>query len=261
VRLPPSLILASWLGAVAWAPACAAQDADEPLAAMPSAPEVRAALEEVAADPNLASERTIHTLRWTASDEPQNRSSLGWLVDLARLVGGVFRWLAESGRALLWVLGAILAALLVVFLIRVARAWRRVPALPKRFVAPSHVRDLDIRPESLPEDVGAAAAALWDAGDERAALALLYRGAVSRLVHAHRVPIRDSSTEGDCLTLAEPLLDGAAAGYFAGLVTTWRNAVYGGLSPATSTVHELCARFAEALGREDAVPAQSSAAT
>ena len=45
-------------------------------------------------------------------------------------------------------------------------------------------------------------AALWDRGDHRAALALLYRGLLSRLVHVHRVPIRDSSTEGDCLALA-----------------------------------------------------------
>ena len=67
------------------------------------------------------------------------------------------------------------------------------------FVAPSHVRDLDIRPESLPDDVGAAALALWQRGEQRAALALLYRGhavaprarslrADSRVVDGGRVP-------------------------------------------------------------------------
>jgi hypothetical protein len=149
--------------------------------------------------------------------------------------------------------------MLLVFLVRLARGWRRTPSLAKRFVAPSHVRDLDIRPESLPDDIGAAAAALWDRGNQRAALALLYRGAVSRLVHAHGVPIRASSTEGDCLTLAGPQLDSTAAEYFSRLVTTWRNAVYGGLSPTTSVVHELCSRFGDALRPRSAALARSTA--
>ena len=55
---------------------------------------------------------------------------------------------------------------------------------------------------AFPTDIGAAARALWDRGEHRAALALLYRGMLSRLAHVHRVPIRDSSTEGDCLALA-----------------------------------------------------------
>ena len=229
---------------------------------MPTKDEVRAALDDVAADPNLAGQRTVHTLRWVASDQQPEQPSrrLDWLVGVARFLRGVFGWLAESGRALLWVLGAILAAMLVVFLTRLASRWRRAPGLPKRFAPPSHVRDLDIRPESLPDDVGAAAAALWDAGDQRAALSLLYRGALSRLVHAHGVPIRASSTENDCLILAKPLLDGTATEYLSRLVTTWRTAVYGGLSPATSAVHELCNRFAEGLGPRNAMAAQSTGA-
>ena len=55
--------------------------------------------------------------------------------------------------------------------------------------AVSHVRDLDVRPESLPDDVGAAAWALWQAGKVPAALSLLYRGALSRLIHRFEVPI------------------------------------------------------------------------
>ena len=82
------------------------------------------------------------------------------------------------------------------------RASARAPRGDDAFVAPTHVRDLDIRPESLPDDIGAAARALWDRGEHRAALALLYRGLLSRLAHVHRLPIRDSSTEGDCLALA-----------------------------------------------------------
>ena len=71
---------------------------------------------------------------------------------------------------------------------------------------PSHVRELDIRPESLPADIGAAVRELWLAGERRAALSLLYRGALSRLVHSYQVAIGDASTEGDCVRLARAAL-------------------------------------------------------
>jgi hypothetical protein len=112
------------------------------------------------------------------------------------------------------------------------------------------VRDLDIRPASLPDDIGSAALALWERGEQRAALALLYRGLLSRLVHVHGVPIRASSTEGECLSLARPRLADAGARYAARLVEIWGGAVYGGLLPPTPAVQALCGEFAAALDRD-----------
>jgi hypothetical protein len=123
-------------------------------------------------------------------------------------------------------------------------------------VAPTHVRDLDIRPETLPTDIGAAARALWDRGDHRAALALLYRGMLSRLAHVHRVPIRDSTTEGDCLVLAANHLSSDTQAYASRLVRVWQRAVYGDETVIPATIHELCDGFARALDRT--VPAALS---
>jgi hypothetical protein len=117
---------------------------------------------------------------------------------------------------------------------------------------PTHVRDLDIRPESLPSDIGAAARQLWDSGEHRAALALLYRGLLSRLAHVHKVPIRDSTTEGDCLSLAVQHVDETRHAYVAQLVRTWQRAVYGGAEPDTATVHALCDAFGRTLDRAHA---------
>jgi hypothetical protein len=121
--------------------------------------------------------------------------------------------------------------------------------MPRTPAAPSHVRDLDIRPESLPDDIGAAALALWERGEQRSALALLYRGLLSRLVHSHGVPIRASSTEGECLALAESRVAAPSARYATRLVETWTAAVYGDLQPATAAVQTLCGEFAVALDR------------
>jgi hypothetical protein len=109
------------------------------------------------------------------------------------------------------------------------------------------VQDLDIRPETLPNDIGAAARALWDRGEHRSALALLYRGLLSRLAHVHRVPIRDSSTEGDCLALAASHLASARHDYASRLVRVWQRAVYGRDEVPAATVYGICDDFARAL--------------
>jgi len=233
---------------------CAAQPDSEPSELASTRAAVRQALDEVAKDPNLTPERTVSMLRW-AEEEPSSDEPWWWQSANAvvRWFRGLFGWLAESGRYLVWVLGAFLAVLLAIYLVRLVRT-RGVPRVPKSFVAPSHVRDLDIRPESLPDDIGAAAFALWERGEQRAALALLYRGLLSRLVHVHGVPIRASSTEGECLTLARPRLPASGATYASRLIATWAAAVYGGMAPAATVVQALCGEFAAALdGRSGAV--------
>ena len=105
------------------------------------------------------------------------------------------------------------------------------------------MQSLDIRPETLPDAVGAAAAQLWQQGEHRAALSLLYRGALSRLVHGHAVPIRAASTEGECVALARSRLDAQAAAFFARLVAAWQLAVYGARLPDALQVTEMCREF------------------
>jgi hypothetical protein len=218
----------------------------------PSRAEVRRALDAVAADPNLAAERTINMLRWKeaepVTDEPWWWQ---WANAFARWFRGFFEWIAESGRYVVWVLGALAAGLLALYIARLVRT-RGLPRVPQAFAAPSHVRDLDIRPESLPDDIGAAALALWQRGEQRAALALLYRGVLSRLVHVHAVPIRASSTEGECLALASERASAATVRYVARLVDIWTGAVYGARQPSSGAVQELCDEFAAALDRKAA---------
>ncbi len=235
------------------APLTSGAQPDAPVAGeAPARVEVREALDQVANDPNLAAERSVNMLRWkepeAVTDEPWWWQ---WANTIIRWFRGLFGWIAESGRLLMWVLGGFAATLLALYIARLVRTRRALP-LPKEFVPPSHVRDLDIRPESLPADVGTAALELWQRGEQRAALALLYRGMLSRLVHAHAVPIRASSTEGECLALARPRLPEPSALYAARLVETWTAAVYGARAPAAGVVEALCGEFAAAFDRKGA---------
>jgi hypothetical protein len=209
--------------------------------------EIDHAVEALRKDPNLATKETVRTLRWDSKPddekkkEKKDRRSFEWPKWIGWL-GDAFGWIGETSRMLMWVVIGVLAALLAYFVVRMF-AGQRLTSGARRFVPPTHVQDLDIRPESLPPSIGAAARALWDRGEQRAALALLYRGLLSRLAHVHEVPIRDSSTEGDCLTLAARKVDAARLDYATRLIRTWQRAIYGGLSIDTPTVHELCAQF------------------
>ena len=205
----------------------------------PSAADIARAVERVKADPSLATERTITTLRWKTGGEPTQSAPPAWRI-------GLIRWIGSSTRLIVWAVVFALAAGLIVFLVRVLQE-RQGDANVDTFVAPTHVRDLDIRPETLPPDIGAAARARWDGGDHRAALALLYRGLLSRLAHVHRVPIRDSSTEGDCLALADGRLRPDRWEYAVRMIGVWQRAVYGHEDVAAAAVYTLCDGFAAAL--------------
>src|SRR5689334_10076767 len=196
----------------------------------PTPAQIDEAVEVVKADPNLATERSMKTLKWASKPRNGDGRWPAWLEGFFRLfgwIGALFGWLAQSGRVLMWILAAVLVGLLLIYILRVVRS-RGLPEQAGKFVAPSHVRDLDIRPESLPDDIGGTARLLWDQGEHRAALALLYRGLLSRLVHVHSVPIRDSSTEGDCLALAKSRVSDEIYLYASSLVRIWLRAVYGG---------------------------------
>lgn len=205
----------------------------------PTREQVASAIEKLKTDPNLGIDKKTRKLVRNSTAEPNTPpASPGWLNWLA----DAFGWFASTARALLWVAGVLLVGILALFIKRFVES-RGERSAPLRFPMPTHVRDLDIRPESLPDDVGAAALELWERGEHRAALALLYRGLLSRLAHVHAVPIRDSSTEGDCLGLAVTHLPSDRVAYVERLIRVWQRAVYGNVEPTSEEFHSLSTGF------------------
>jgi hypothetical protein len=250
----------AWRRAAACFVLAGMQSSANPAAAAPGEPpsrqQVQSAAERVRADPNLPGSKTEKTLRFKEQekkpdkDKKKNRDNLGWLKDFVARV-------SEGARLLVWALGALALAWLVVGI----RRWVKVRAGGGRHrmaSLPSHIGSLDIRPESLPDDVGAEVASLWQRGQRRPALSLLYRGALSRLVHLHAVPIRNASTEGECVALSEGRLAPLSLEFFARLVAAWQLAAYGGRLPPTAGVLALCAEFDARLGAP-AAPAKAAA--
>jgi len=243
-RRATALVVAICATCTAYAPA----RADTPAAAAGASPtreQVRAAAERVRTDPNLPGTKSEKSLRLKDQDKKpednkKDRDGFAWLRDFVTKV-------SEAARLLVWALGALALAWLVIRI----RRWVQVRAGGGRHrmaPLPSHIGSLDIRPESLPDDVGSEVASLWQRGQRRPALSLLYRGALSRLVHLHAVPIRNASTEGECVALSEGRLAPLSLEFFTRLVSAWQLAAYGGRLPPTAGVLALCAEFDARLG-------------
>ncbi len=202
---------------------------------------VQAAVETLRHDPNLSHDKTIRSLHWVAREQPPQpaKDAPAWIVSL-------FLFLAQSASLLLWVAGAGGFAVAAVWVYRLVKSHQSAP----RVAAPqgsSHVQDLDINPDSLPADVGAAALNLLEAGRTREALSLLYRGALSRVVHRFAVAVGESFTEGEALHAVEQRLDPPRVQYFAALVGSWQRVVYAAQAPTPESVAVLCREFAPAF--------------
>ena len=107
---------------------------------------------------------------------------------------------------------------------------------------------LDVRPESLPKDVAAAALAQAARGQLVAALSLLYRGALVSLLHRNGVQLVTGDTEADCLAKVKPSVDRPTHDYLARLVTSWQAAAYAHRMPERVEVEELATQWRSVFG-------------
>ena len=247
------------LPAMTPAQAAAAASSVKPASTDPRAIGIETAVDKLRTDPLLSGKHVEHRLRWKDGDEPERKKQKppSWLRALVDWLASLARFLNDTSRFLLWGIVVVLVALALVSVRHVVqlRAFRRAKAVS----AVSHVRDLDVRPESLPDDVGAAAWALWQAGQVQAALSLLYRGALSRLIHRFRVPITSSATEGECLDLARGRLEPTALRYVTQVVRAWEANIYGGRTLSNAMGEALCTGFGQRLDASAPVVAESGA--
>ncbi len=102
------------------------------------------------------------------------------------------------------------------------------------------VMGMEITAESLPKDIPTAAWALWTAGRRHEALALLYRGTISKVIDVARVEIQESDTEGDCLRRVVDAGGTAHPEYFKGLTDAWMRLAYAAQEPPEVEVRALC---------------------
>jgi hypothetical protein len=191
------------------------------------------AIQRILARPDFRTHRKTSTWRLKNAPERPQRQPLE--LPSFSLPPGVFRIVA-------YLIGGAIVVFLIVLVFRVAVGWLRRPAAPpgETGALPEAVFGLDIRPESLPADVAAAAWAAWEQGDPAGALGLLYRGALACLVHRDGLEVAVSWTEGDCLAVVRRRAAAASADYFGRLTRAWQSTAYAHRPPSREEAKALC---------------------
>jgi hypothetical protein len=211
--------------------------------------DAKAAIEEILKAPELNPHKDEKRWRLRPGDPPKVEDKPGrdWGF------GGLGKLLADIVQGLAWVAAVVAAGVLLWF------GWRHLQLhLANREDAwrpPDVLFGLSVTPESLPDDVAGTAAALVREGRVREALSLLYRGALSVLVHRDRVRLVEGDTEGDALRAAQRALAEGAADYFASLVRAWTLAAYAGRLPGAEDAEALARAWAPHFGPQPRVGA------
>ncbi len=145
------------------------------------------------------------------------------------------------GKVLFWTLLVLCVALLIWLIVRNLHVFgepsKKVSSEPKKVV--KTVAGMDITPESLPEDLVAAARALWVEGRQKDSLGLLYRGAISWLVTQEVASISESDTELDCVRRLKEGEQKTLIAPFEELTSVWMGAAYGRVFPQDDLMEKI----------------------
>ena len=149
------------------------------------------------------------------SDDSAKEMNWSWFEKLAEFLSGAVRVIA-------WGAAVAVVAFALYFLARYVRARGLARA---RAARPDFLFGLDVRPGSLPDDVGAAAEELARQGAMRNALSLLYRAALVRFMD-DGLEFLQGDTEGDCIRRVESFSAPKRRFYFMRLVLAWQSLAY-----------------------------------
>ena len=217
----------------------------EQATAAPSNAEAQQHIDDVMRGAEFNTQKTIESWHYIGQRDAEQE---------ARPRNSFFEALRALGTGLAWILKGVLYLALfaaVVWLLINHQRWlnwmRGIKPAP-RYQPPAQLFGLDIRPESLPDNVAEAAYRLWQSGDARGALSLLYRGALSRLAQQGNVSLKAGDTEGDCLRVVQHTQAQAISGYFAQLTGAWQAAAYAGRVPQANEGEALCRDFTQHFG-------------
>jgi hypothetical protein len=204
--------------------------ASEPLPASES----RARIDEIMQLDDFSRMRKVEHWMPREKDEPKPEDISEW----AQSIQVAF---ASATKGLLWIAVIVLVVLAIVYRRQILAMLKPVRRKEKLHTPPDILFGMDIRPESLPDDIATHSRALWDAGQYREALSLLYRGALMRLTRHEQLPIADSHTEGDILQLAGQQLKGQKIIWLTAVTCVWQETAYAHRTPDTARVYPLFA--------------------
>ncbi len=214
-----------------------------------SAGESKEVIEEILADDVFG--RTQEQGFWKYTGDVSEEEDSSWLIEwLQQFLDGFTGNIAFFTEGAMWLaLGAILAYLLYWFMQnRFLLQGTAVQQRENNKQIPAQIAGLDLRPETLPSEPAAAAASLIEQGDYRGGFSLLYRAALSALVHNYSIEIDEGSTEGECLRVVRGVIADDSTAYFTRLTGMWQQIAYGHIEPSREKAIGVCREWPAFFG-------------
>lgn len=197
----------------------------------------------VVQDKEFGDEKMVEEFRYRFEPKPKQNEpvrNFDWLAGIGEFVAKVLQVLG-------WILLATLLGALVYLIIKMTGGLDTDIGPSKS--GPKVLFGLQIAPESLPDDIGQAALELIRQGHVRDALSLIYRGALSHLVHVRKLRVSAGATESEVATMSRRVLAPASASYFAEVLAHWIDIAYGGRLPDVQAITRLAEAYAQHFGR------------
>ena len=115
---------------------------------------------------------------------------------------------------------------------------------------------MDVRPDSLPDDIISESRKLWNDNQHRASLSLLYRGALIRLINQEQVQLKDSFTEGDVLHHSKKRVTESKQAFLENLTNNWKSIAYAHRNPTDTTMESLFSTWVSDFAIDNVVQAE-----
>lgn len=217
----------------------------------------RETIQEVLQQKEFGENKTVYEWVPKEKDEPEQRNA-DWLERLrpffeflVNLADKVAKIIAGGSTYLVWIGAGIIIALILWRYSKI-REWlgKYFPDQLDRFAPPDELFGMDIRPESLPDDIGSGCRELLRQQQKREALSLLYRGVLSHLINTHHVRIYSSQTENECCSLVKKYRPEPESSFFTDLTALWLTTAYGHREPALESCFDVIDRWQDLYGVE-----------
>ncbi len=198
--------------------------------------QARITIEKIFQREEMGRTETVRELKYIG--DPADREQKSYF-DFSHL-RGIFVYFAKVFKALL------ILALLIAIIMLILNREKWLPMLgigqkqQKSAAAVETLFGMDLRPESLPQDIGASAKTLVEKNDIRGALSLLYRGALSVLINKDMLKVNEGHTESEILSIARPKLNDQRKSYLGQLTSQWILTAYGHKTSPSELALQLC---------------------
>lgn len=204
----------------------------------------KSVIESIKASEDFGGKKTENGWRFKKDDSVEKDSPIPqWLIDVAKFfesIGQALAFIPAALEVILWILAAVLVAALIYVFRNTIRDFVRPQREQEYADLPVSMFGLDIRKESMPDDIIAEVRILLAQERYREALGLLYRATISRLIHQYQFEFHAGNTEGECASIVRKRNDISLFRYFDRLTRCWKQLAYGHTIPAAEELDSLC---------------------